>query len=369
MSERESTLVEITREAPCDGRREALLRLVALPAERPADAETSRHLRGCKRCRAFVESLRLGGRLTRDVFADLEERAGAGKRAPVNLAETKAFDRWLERELETRSERDLAYAMARTAQWLLRCDPEVAERLVLPSEEQQDPRVRARPTVSFLSKLLFRLSRRWDGASTANIPKSRTNLLDLAVATAVEVCNDADISVSTKRLALARALLKQAHELTRGRLGVVWLVRAHVEWFKGDEGRVRGLLESAEECEDSATIHAHVFQNQALLVAERELGGSSITLLHHALACAPASRHLALFRGNLVCYYAALGRFDAMDREILCIERLGQLAWIRSRLVPNRVEAYMQYMASRHSLKLQRVASAVRRCVGAIHGI
>src|SRR5688572_2107101 len=135
MSERESTLVEITREAPCDGRREALLRMVAITGPVPADAETSRHLRSCQRCRAFVESLRIGGRLARDVFADLEARAGAGTREPVNLAETKVFDRWLERELESRSERDLAYAMARTAQWLLRCDPEVAERLIDPSED------------------------------------------------------------------------------------------------------------------------------------------------------------------------------------------------------------------------------------------
>jgi hypothetical protein len=150
---------------------------------------------------------------------------------------------------------------------------------------------------------------------------------------------------------------------------MVWLARAHVEWFTGDEEKVGGLLERAGGCENTTDGRAAIFQNQALLGIENDLGQAPITCLHSALACGPSAPLAGVFYANLMVFCALRGQSYEVGRAVAQIEHLDQLSHTRSRLQSSKIALFIRYLAKKHGVNAQRTEQAVQWCTGAIHGI
>ncbi|MSR48226.1 MAG: hypothetical protein EXS13_14405 [Planctomycetes bacterium] len=356
MVERGATLVEITREAPCEGRSDELLRLAtALRGESGGEA-TRRHVSKCARCRAFLDHARLGMRLAGDAFAGLEAVGGTRAKAPFDLTRARSFENWLDRALWSRGERDLAHAMARTARWLLCLDPDVTTSLV----SSDDPVARVPGALSTANSFVNLLERE----QTLCVPTERDRRL------IVELRRDAARSPWTRsaQLTLVNALLARSLELSKGAAGFPWLVRALTEWYVGDEAKVPQLLETAARAACSADNRAAILLSHAVHRSEAGHGNEASVLLDRALAANPSPVVRSPILVTKLTWLATAGRFEALDRQMRMFPSQDQREIARQRNPPAVVAIRVASIAHRHGLSAERCELAVRRVVEALHG-
>lgn len=373
MVERTPLLIEITRDAPCEGRRDDLLRLAfergaAGSGGARGPAAIRRHAAACPRCRAFLATARVGTRLAREALDEIDEAHGpAGAGAP-DLTRTREFDRWLDGELAARTEREIALAMARTAQWLLRCDAEIAARIVTAYEEDDGATGRLPPADAYVRGLEQRLRMRaplptTSAKSAAARSDQDERLLDMLRKTAT-----ADATNKDARLRLGRALLERGQEITRGGLALGWLTQSHYEWFGRGSSAVRACLDRGLACEASGELRAALLQNFAVTFADLGASASALAFLVRGLECQPSGVVRAMLLGSRLIWLAGLGNTWRVERTLRLITRDCAQAIIRRQYAPASLCAKIQAFASRTGASEDRVSAASKLCVEVLHG-
>lgn len=382
MNEQTPALIEITREAPCDGRREELLSLVALRADAPRSAAVRRHARNCRRCAAFLASVQGELRLTRDAFGELQTPVGQrdahdlaadtpeADTALAALPSSRKFDRWIEQQLKRRSELDLAEAMTRTARWLFRIEPDIAARVAAAGDEPPStvslPPSAAEHAAELQRRLAWRdsVSR---GCGRKSVRQSHSSAGDNGL---FDEFRKLLVNVRQAKVAhrnISRSFIDRAHELAAGQFGGAWLMSSLIDWCWGDAASVDELLRRAAACDNPPNTAASILLNTALRRAERTLGTEVLDLLARALACGPSVSLERVIRMNRVLWNHSLARFEHASRDIAAIHRNSSAMDLREHFGVESINRILSSLATRHELPKSRRTLAIRKTIEAFH--
>ncbi len=386
MTDPSPALIEITREAPCDGRREELLSLAALRDDARTSPAARRHLRTCRRCKAFLRSVQGELRLARDAFTDLRGHDNARSHPPrltatdaadpagVRLAAlptSRAFDRWLDRQLRDRTELQLAEAMTRTARSLFHLDAAVGDRAVsidsTPSRQAAGEMNAGERAQALLREFASRSTTRLGvAASTARraAEAAENRALENQLRTLLCINQPRDAAI---RL-LARSLVDRALDLTDRKSGSAWLMQSMFAWFDDKQGNVEELLLRASNCANEPNVAASVLLNLALLRSTATLGPETMNLLSRALECQPSRSLELLIRGNRALWLGALGQNELADRDLHALRRPESVAVTRRHFGVGTIQRIVASLSTHNHVPKSRETEALRRTIEAIHG-
>ncbi|MBL8842626.1 MAG: hypothetical protein JNL90_13990 [Planctomycetes bacterium] len=365
MVERTATLVDVTRDEPCPGRREELLSLAALREQSPTQASARRHVASCRRCAAFLSSVQLELRLGVDAFSELRARHAARTAPPFDLARSKSFTAWLEGELEERSELELARALTRAASWLHRLDPEVASRVTV---EDSRPWFSSESIAApLLASVVATISRLISGSPGgrhrrgAQLPNEQSSV-DLQ-----RVLQQAITTTPRFRITVARSLVDAALSISDGKCGAAWLTLALLEWFDGDDKRVPTLLSRAERDASDDHVRAASLVNFGIYSTDHGSMSEGFEFLHRAITLASPTVRRSI-HSTTALWLASCDRPDEAVREINKIRAIDRIMEARKRLSPRIARNVIQKFGTRAGLTSGQVESNARRVLEALHG-
>jgi hypothetical protein len=354
-----SLQVEIVRDAPCDGRRQELLRLATALVATPRDAALRGHVASCPRCRAFLDHASLGLRLAERAFASAEARFGAtadpDRSPPFDLTRSRSFENWLDRELWSRGRRDLALTMARTARWILRLDPEVA---------------RTFPEAGSRATGLDRHStkRQEIGRLVAALAIGGAEPGDGSAVASFERVFASPNPSPVVRLRAADSLLGRAIEISGNQLAAPWLIRALRDWYFGDPRDVPVGLERASRVVQTAEEVVAVTYNRMIWGAESRLDRGTLRRLDRVLAEAGSAFQLSVMLATKLTWQFAVLDFDGAARTVSALTRHGVLDSVRRRLVPESIVQRLSALGALHGRNSRQCELACRQMVEALHG-
>jgi hypothetical protein len=360
MSERSSTLVEITRDAPCEGRREELLRLVTQGPNAVGATGARRHVSRCRRCRAFVDTAALGQRLAGEAFASVEAEPSA-KPATFDFTRRNSFENWLDRELWQYGREAVANMLARTARWLLRLDPDVAEKVgpteveLVGAEERTVPQ--AQVAATFRRHLLA-----FTNGPVATRQRRRLDSL-LAGFENLEQLGGS----SAGRKDLAAKLSNYSVEVSAGQSVLPLIVRSLVTWFGDTTKNLESQIEAATLVNGDADLRATALLNHALLDAEWRFPASPLRSLERALEIRPRRRVTLEILRTRSLWHAAAGDDARCVADLRRLQALGGLELARRRMPIRIINDRLRFLRDRHSLDDVRVASAAALLREALH--
>jgi hypothetical protein len=381
MSDRSPAMIKVTREAPCDGRREELLSLAALRSDARTSPAVMRHLRTCRRCKAFLHSVQGELRLARDAFSNLDDADNDRGRHPrlagsetadpagaslASLPTSRTFEQWLDRQLRDRTELKLAEAMTRTARWLHRLDPKVAARTVDLSESARPAGAPPPTAFDFAAELERSMAWRSSACRSSRTRRRTEPPSDFELVEAIRRFAASDAMAHAGFARLASALLERANDLAGGKLGATFEVRAIVRWFHDDVSGAAADLQQAIACRNSC--QGSLLYNLALLRYEADGDPSHFRLLARAIECSPrveARRTMLLTR---LVWNASLGRFSAMERDAGMIANMHQLSSARCQVTPAKLEESLRFLVARFAIPEMQTKRAIRRSLETLHG-
>lgn len=371
MVERTTTLVDVTRDEPCPGRREELLSLAALREQSPTQASARRHVASCRRCAAFLSSVQLELRLGVDAFSELRARHAARTAPPFDLARSKSFTAWLEGELEERSELELARALTRAARYLHLLDPEVAAKVVVADDRPATLTSNVGSTTDHEIDCRAGLVSSLVGWLSKQPPVSRSAgalARDAELVASIQSCTTPAGSSARLRDEIALAVLDRAQEVAGGRFGPAWQLRGIIEWFSIDPSNVRRHFERATQYADAPNSRAICLVSLGVLSSDEGDDRSRYQFMSAALAQQPSPGISRSIHSTRMLWFAGSGRIDNALAELSAISRLGLLELTRRRTTPSIIRSTMGQLAVRYDVPRARVANATRQVIEALHG-
>ncbi len=309
-----TTLVEITHEGPCAGHLDALLTLMGDSESSGRHAATRAHLRGCHRCKAFVETVRLERRAGASLSTDIH--ASALREAEPLPDDSKQIRKWIDQELKWRSERECADALWRLGRALVFQDANVRRHVPLVDDSGEDVDA-AVAEIECAARLVdsrggsSRTRRPHGGGLRGESSLDSPDRIQAIARAAIR-------GGRPTRVEAARQCIAAAHSLSGGCSGKAALLDALLEWYYGDDQRVPDRLSDAEEHASEPITRSHALTSLATWHVDHGMSETGFELGRAARRAAPD-----VFHGWFNA--AVWGAYFGCENSIQSSRRLRQL--------------------------------------------